>query len=184
MDLASYADLAVDLVNTRGPRTDELPDLDALRALLAARPDFTGRTAARDLDAMRELRTVLRAIFVAAARGDAAEAAERLNTLLIWHPVHPQICRHDGTGWHLHCNEGGSVPDRYAARAAMGLAAEIDAHGMARLGVCPAPQCGRAFLARSGRPYCSERCAPNSRASAAHHPGPPRVTVPHRDGGQ
>ncbi|GGV13024.1 hypothetical protein GCM10010182_36800 [Actinomadura cremea] len=185
MDLASYADLAVDLVNTRRPHTDHLRDLDGLRALLADRPDFAGRTAPRDLDAMRELRAVLHSIFVAAARGDAGEAVERLNTLLIWHPVHPQICRHGDTDWHLHCNESGSIPDRYAARAAMGLTAEIDAHGIARLGVCRARPCARAFLVRfPGGRYCSDRCARRSRASAAHLPGPPRVTVPHRDGGQ
>ncbi|MFD0900838.1 CGNR zinc finger domain-containing protein [Actinomadura sediminis] len=187
MDLASYADLAVDLVNTRRPHIDELHDLDALRALLADRPHFTGRVARRDLDAMRELRGLLRAIFEAAADGGTDDAVRRLNTLLIRQPIHPQIVRHDDGTWHLHCNEHGSVPDRYAARAAMGLAAEIDAHGVARLGLCRSRPCGRAFYVRSpgaDRRYCSVRCAARARASAAPRSGPPRVTVPHRDGGQ
>ncbi|MEV5831113.1 ABATE domain-containing protein [Spirillospora sp. NPDC052242] len=187
MDLASYADLAVDLVNTRRPHIDELHDLDALRALLADRPHFTGRIALRDLHSMRELRALLRAIFDAAADGADDDAVRRLNTLLIRHPIHPQIARHDDRGWYLHCNEHGSIPDRYAARAAMGLAAEIDVHGVARLGVCRSRPCGRAFYVRSpggDRRHCSVRCAARARASAALRPSLPRVTVPHRDGGQ
>lgn len=176
MDLASYADLATDLVNTRRPDTDDLRDLGGLRTLLADRPHFAGRTTLGDLDAMRDLRALLHAIFVSAARGDADNAVDRLNTLLIWHPIHPQITRHDDRDWHLHCNDGGSVPDRYAARAAMGLAAEIDAHGLARLRLCQAEPCGRAFLART--PGDHRYCSAHSRAPR------PRVTVPHREGGQ
>lgn len=98
MNLASYADLAIDLVNTRRPQEDDLSDLEGLRSLLAHRPHLGGRIAHRDLDAMRELRAQLHAIFAAAARGDEEGAVDRLNTLLIHHPVHPQLARHDGQG--------------------------------------------------------------------------------------
>lgn len=181
MNLASYADLAIALVNTRRPDGDDLCDLDGLRALLAHRPHFGGRLAPRDLHAMRELRAQLRAIFAAGARGDEDGAADRLNTLLIHHPVHPKIARHDGQDWHLHFNEAGSVTDRYAARAAMGLAAKIASHGLGRLGTCRAEGCERVFFdttANCSRRYCSDRCAGRPSVTAACHPGSPRVTVP------
>lgn len=187
MNLASYADLAVDLVNTRRDEQDDLRDLDGLRALLSDRPHLGGRIAHRELDAMRALREQLRAILVAAARGDADDAVERLNTLLIHHPVHPQLARHEGQGWQLHFNESGSIPDRYAARTAMGLAAEIAAHGTGRFGLCKAEGCDRVFLdttANRSRRYCSERCTGRAGVTAACSPAEPRVTVPAREKGQ
>lgn len=187
MNLASYADLAIDLVNTLRPGGDDLRDLDGLRALLANRPHFGGRTAHRDLDAMRELREQLRAVFAAAARGDGDDAADRLNTLLIHHPVHPKLTRHDGKDWHLHFNEAGSVTDRYAARAAMGLAAKIASDGLDRLGTCRADGCDRVFFdttANGSRRHCSDHCAGRPSATAACHPATPRVTVPTHDAGR
>lgn len=184
MNLASYADLAIDLVNTRRPQEDDLSDLEGLRSLLAHRPHLGGRIAHRDLDAMRELRAQLHAIFAAAARGDEEGAVDRLNTLLIHHPVHPQLARHDGQGWHLHFNESGSIPDRYAARTAMGLAAKIASHGLDRLGTCRADGCERVFFdttANRSRRYCSDRCAGRPSVTAACHPNTPRITVPTPD---
>ncbi|MGI5167727.1 CGNR zinc finger domain-containing protein [Spirillospora sp. CA-253888] len=162
MDLSSYADLAIELVNTQDPARDTLRDLDGLRALLQDRPHLGGRIAHRDLDGLRALRGQLRAIFVSAAAGDDEDAIDRLNSLLIQHPVHPQLSGHDGLGWHLHLNEGGSIPDRYAARAAMGLAVQISDHGLDRLGVCRAADCGRVFFdttADRSRRHCFDRCA-------------------------
>ncbi|TDD93581.1 CGNR zinc finger domain-containing protein [Actinomadura rubrisoli] len=190
MDLASYADLAIELVNTQRPHRDELRDLEGLRALLLRRPHLEGRTAHRDLDAIRELRAELRAIFVSADRGDAEDAIERLNTLLIRHPVHPQMVRHDGQDWHLHFNEEGSIPDRVAARTAMGLAAKIGSQGLDRFGVCQADGCGRVYLdatSNRSRRYCSDRCAGRSSATAACHPSAARVSMrraPARESGQ
>ncbi|XRQ04201.1 CGNR zinc finger domain-containing protein [Actinomadura welshii] len=187
MNLASYADLAIDLVNTRRPQEDDLRDLDGLRALLANRPHLGGRLAHRDLHAMRELRGQLRAIFVSAARGDEDDAVDRLNTLLIHHPVHPQLTRHDGREWHLHFNEAGSIPDRYAARCAMGIAAKVAEQGIGRFGLCKADGCERVFFdatANRSRRYCSDRCAGRPSVTAACRPSAPRVSVPARDGGQ
>ena len=176
MDLASYADLAIELVNTHEPgRRDTLRDLDDLRALLAHRPHLGGRVGHRDLDTVRQLREQLRAVFVAAGAGDEEEAVERLNALLIQHPIHPQLARHDARDWHLHLNEGGSVPDRYAARAAMGLAVKVDEHGIDRLGVCRAEGCERVFFdgtAGRSRRYCSDRCAAEDGLAV---PGPRRA---------
>jgi predicted RNA-binding Zn ribbon-like protein len=170
VDLASYADLAIDLVNTQNHSTDTLRDLDGLRDLLAHRPHLGGRLAHRDLDAMRGLRAQLRAIFTAATTGAQEEAIDRLNSLLIHHPVHPQLARHDEPGWHLHLNEGGSIPDRYAARAAMGLTVRINDLGLDRLGVCHAEDCERAFFdttTNRSRRFCSDRCASRTSVAAA-----------------
>lgn len=171
MDLASYADLVIQLVNTENPdnpEEDRLADLDALRELLTARPHLSGRVSRQDLDAMRSLRTELRTVFEEVNKGDEARAVERLNGLLIQHPIHPQISGHDTQRWHLHLTESGSVPDRYAAGAVMGLAVLITDIGISRLGICQAPPCRNVFFDTStnrSRRYCSERCA--SRANVA-----------------
>jgi predicted RNA-binding Zn ribbon-like protein len=168
VDLASYADLVVELVNTQDPAKDALHDLDTLQGLLQIRPHLSGRVTRQDLDAMRDLRAELRAIFVSAAAGDGGTAIERLNSLLIQHPIHPQVSGHDGQRWHLHITESGSVPDRYAAGASMGLAVFISDHGIDRLGICDAPSCVNVYFDTStnrSRRYCSERCA--SRANVA-----------------
>ncbi|WP_067490247.1 CGNR zinc finger domain-containing protein [Actinomadura hibisca] len=170
MDLSSYADLAIELVNTQDPAGDTLRDLDGLRALLHDRPHLGGRIAHRDLDGMRALRGQLRQIFASAAAGHDADAIDRLNSLLIQHPVHPQLSGHDDQDWHLHLNEGGSIPDRYAARAAMGLAVKISDHGLDRLGACRAAGCDRVFFdttANQTRRYCSDRCAGRTSVAAA-----------------
>ncbi len=171
MDLSSYAELAVRLVNTHDPAhpdRDELRDLDALRTLVADLPHLNMRATRNDLDALRLLRAELRKIFSASAEGDGAEAVETLNALLIQHPIHPQISGHDGQRWHLHLTESGSVADKYAAGAVMGLAVLVTDIGTERLGLCQAASCDAAFLdttTNQSRRYCSDRCA--SRANVA-----------------
>lgn len=168
MDLASYADLVIELVNTQEPAEDSLRDLDSLRELLTILPHLSGRVTRDTLEAMRELRSELRAIFVSAATHHEDDAIDRLNSLLIQHPVHPQISNHDEQPWHLHLTESGSVPDRYAAGAAMGLAVKISDQGIDRLGICHAESCNNVFFdttTNKSRRYCSERCA--SRANVA-----------------
>ncbi len=172
MDLSSYAELAVRLVNTHDPAhpdRDELRDLDALRALVADLPHLNVRATRNDLDALRQLRAELRKIFSASADGDGAEAVEILNALLIQHPIHPQISGHDGQRWHLHLTESGSVADKYAAGAVMGLAVLVTDIGTERLGLCQAASCDAAFLdttTNQSRRYCSDRCASRSNVAA------------------
>jgi predicted RNA-binding Zn ribbon-like protein len=192
VDLASYADLVIELVNTgcsQEPEQDSLRDLEALRDLLTIRPHLSGRVTRQDLDAMRELRTELRKIFESVAAGDEDDAMERLNSLLIQHPIHPQVSGHDGQRWHLHLTESGSVPDRYAAGAAMGLAVYISDHGIERLGRCQSQSCGNVFFDNTtnrSRRYCSDRCA--SRANVAAYRARRRESAgaenDSRDGGQ
>ena len=172
MDLNSYAELAVRLVNTAGAGGedgDRLANLDGLRTLVADREHLNTGVTRNDLDAMRGLRAERRAFFVACADDDGEDAAARLNALLIQHPVHPQLSGHDGQPWHVHYTESGSVADRYAAGAVMGLAVRLTDVGIDRFGVCQAVACQGVFIdisTTNTRRYCSERCANRARVSA------------------
>ena len=183
MDLNSYAELAVRLVNTAGAGGedgDRLANLDGLRALVADREHLNTGVTRNDLDSLRALRAEFRAFFLACAEGDGEDAAARLNALLIQHPVHPQLSGHDGQPWHVHYTESGSVADKYAAGAVMGLAVRLTDVGIDRFGVCQAPGCQGVFIDTSAdntQRYCSDRCmnranAPRSApGSAAKTPG-------------
>ena len=164
MDLNSYAELAVRLVNTAGgggENGDRLASLDGLRDLVADREHLNKGITRNDLEALRALRTEFRAFFVACSEGDGEDAAAQLNALLIQHPVHPQLSGHDGQAWHVHYTESGSVADKYSAGATMGLAVVLSDLGIDRFGICHAPGCGGVFIdanGDSGRAYCSEKC--------------------------
>ncbi len=172
MDLNSYAELAIRLVNTAGAGGedgDRLVNLTGLRELVADREHLSTGGTRNDLDALRELRGELRAFFVACAEGDGEDAAARLNTLLMQHPVHPQLSGHDDQPWHVHYTDSGSVADKYAAGAVMGLAVRLSDVGIDRFGVCQAPGCQGVFIDTSSsqtRRYCSERCTNRANVSA------------------
>jgi predicted RNA-binding Zn ribbon-like protein len=158
--------LAVLLVNSG----DELKSLDALRKLLAetGRVEAAARANRRDLDALYELREELTGVFHSAAGGDEADVVDRLNGLLVRHPVHPQISGHDDQPWHMHLTEGGRVADALSVGSVMGLASVVTTLGVDRLGICQASPCQNAYLDTSSnrsRRYCNERCA--SRANVA-----------------
>jgi hypothetical protein len=161
VDLMSYAELAVRLVNTAvgvDNRTDRLAGTDAFRAFVAGDPRLRGPWTHHDLDALRMLRTELGAVFAAAAQRDHAAVAERINLLLVQHPVRPVLVRHDRSRWHLHLDESGSVSDRYAAASISGLAWVVAQFGPNHLGICAIPDCQQAFVeASSARPgrYCA-----------------------------
>jgi predicted RNA-binding Zn ribbon-like protein len=165
VDLQSYAELAVRLVNTAGlghEGGDLLASMDGLRTLVADREHLSHGVIRTDLDALRIVRDEFRAFFVACSEGDGATAADRLNELLIQFPVHPQLSGHDGQPWHVHYTESGSMSDKYAAGAAMGLAVRLAELGLERFGVCQAAPCTGVFIdtsANRSRRYCSDRCA-------------------------
>ena len=171
VDLSSYAELAVRLVNTASlghEGGDQLTTLDGLRALVADREHLNHGISRVDLEALRQLRTEFRAFFVACSRGDGTDAAARLNELLIQYPVHPQLSGHDGQAWHVHYTERGSMADNSAAGAAMGLAVRLADLGLDRFGLCQAAPCQGVFIDTTPdgtRRYCSQRCA--DRASLA-----------------
>jgi predicted RNA-binding Zn ribbon-like protein len=178
VDLSAYAQLAVRLANaavcgeegTRdGKDCDNISSIDGLNTLLTDIEFPNTRATRTDLDAMRGLRTAFREIFAAGAAGNGTEAVDRLNTLLIQHPIHPQIAGHDDQSWHLQLTQGGTVTDRYAAGAAMGLATQVTRLGPDQLGMCQARTCGRVFIdtsASHSRRYCSDRCASRNTATA------------------
>lgn len=174
MDLTSYADLAVRLVNTAEPGRgdDGLASVESYRDLVSDRPHLAGRVTANDLEALRSLREELQLIFAAAARHDEAEVAGRLNALLTRHPIHQQLARHDGQNWHVHLVESGSAADRYAAGAVAGLTGLVTTSGTERLGICAAPGCERVLIANraGGKHYCSEQCTPKANVRALRAP--------------
>ena len=172
MDLTSYAELAVRLVNTGNAgdgHQDELATVEAYRALMADRAALCARVSSADLDALRELRSQLRLIFAACAAADGDAAAARLNGLLARHPIHPEVARHDGGGWHLHHADSGSVADRYAAGAVLGLTIVITNLGTDRLRRCEAPSCPHVLVDATpdrSRAYCGDRCAAKASVTA------------------
>jgi predicted RNA-binding Zn ribbon-like protein len=172
LDLTSYAELAVRLVNTASlghEGGDLLTKVDGLRTLVADREHLKTGINRSDLEALRDLRTEFREFFTACSRGDGEDAAARLNALLIQHPVHPQLSGHDGQPWHVHYTESGSVSDRYAAGAVMGLAVRLAEIGIERFGICQAAPCQGVFIDTSGsrtRRYCSDRCMNRANVTA------------------
>jgi predicted RNA-binding Zn ribbon-like protein len=165
VDLSSYAELAVRLVNSDSlghEGGDLLSSLDGLRSLVSDREHLSHGITRADLDTLRMVREQFRAFFVACSQGNGTNAAERLNELLIQFPVHPQLSGHDGQPWHVHYTESGSMSDKYAAGAAMGLAVRLAELGLERFGVCQAAPCTGVFVDTSvnrTRRYCSDRCA-------------------------
>jgi predicted RNA-binding Zn ribbon-like protein len=164
VNLASFADLAVRLVNSNpgeaGFDADPLRSCAAFRELVADRAFLAGPVTQNDLDRLKLLRAELATIFVAAAEGDAAKVAAKLNALLVTHPLHPVIVSHEGDErWHLHLHESGSVADRYATATVIGLAMITTQVGVHKIGICAMAACERAFIDGSSnrsRRYCGE----------------------------
>src|SRR5258708_11752330 len=166
VDLRSYADVAVRLVNTGvadgSSDADQLGTTDAFRAFVAGDALLSGPCTHHDLDALRILRAELSAIFAAAAERDHAGAADRLNALLVQYPARPKLVHHDRSRWHLHLDESGSVADRYGAGVVVGLSMIVSRFGVNHLGICAIPSCRSVFVdARPGRSsrYCADHCA-------------------------
>jgi predicted RNA-binding Zn ribbon-like protein len=174
VDLNSYAELAARLVNTSDAgvgRQDELATMEAYRTLMADRAALCARVTGADLDALRELRSQLRLIFAACTAGQGDEAAARLNALLARHPIHPEIAGHDGGTWHLHHADSGSVADRYAAGAVLGLTIVVTSLGTDRLRHCEAPACADVLVDTTpdrSQAYCGDRCAAKASVTALH----------------
>ncbi len=172
MDLSSYAELAVRLVNTASlgqEGGDLLGTLDGLRALVADREHLNHGITRADLEALRQLRGEFRGFFLACSQGSGPAAAARLNELLMQYPVHPQLSGHDGQPWHVHYTESGSMADKYAAGAAMGLAVRLADLGLDRFGICQAAPCQGVFIDTSAgrtRRYCSDRCTNRANVTA------------------
>ncbi|MBP3077329.1 zf-CGNR multi-domain protein [Streptomyces sp. 604F] len=178
MELASYSDYALRLVNSEEPArgTDALTSVDAVRALFGASTQAARRATEADVTRFRSVRGRLRAVFEAAAGGDQQQAVHLLNALLLEFPVSPQISGHgelDAEGrpdWHMHlADHPSNATSGYAAIAAMGLAFHLTEFGADRLGLCEASPCRNAYLDTStnrSRRYCSDRCATRANVAA------------------
>lgn len=178
MELASYAEYAVGLVNSEQPArgTDALTSLDALRQLLGPGSHAAALADEADVPRLRAVRSRLRAVFESAAEGDESRAVDLLNRLLVEYPVSPLISGHDhpsdrvGPRWHLHLADNASTASAtFAAVACTGLAIHLTTLGTDRLGICQAPPCRNAYLDTStnrSRRYCSDRCATRANVAA------------------
>ncbi|MCA6093758.1 CGNR zinc finger domain-containing protein [Streptomyces sp. SCA3-4] len=178
MELASYSDFAVRLVNTEQPARgiDTLTSLDAVRELFGPASQSARRLTDGDLTRLRSVRGRLRAVFEAAAEGDETRAVDLLNALLMEFPVSPQISGHeyrdeDGRPkWHMHiADHAANAGATYTATASMGLAVHLTEYGVDRLGICQATPCRNAYLDTStnrSRRYCSDRCATRANVAA------------------
>jgi predicted RNA-binding Zn ribbon-like protein len=68
----------------------------------------------------------------------------------------------------VHYTETGSMADKYAAGAAMGLAVQLSELGVNRFGTCQAQPCQGVFIdttADRTRRYCSDECAKRAAAT-------------------
>jgi len=164
VNLASFAELAVRLVNSAVCESDADPlrSCAAFGEFVSDRPFLAGPVTRYDLDRLKLLRADLAVIFGRAVEGSHQVAADRLNALLMTHPVHPVLVRHDGEPWHVHLSATGSVTDRYAAASVGSLCLLISQFGAERLGVCAIASCDRVYVDASSnksRRYCAHHSA-------------------------
>ena len=164
MNLASFADLAVRLVNSGvcDADADPLRSCEAFRAYAAERSFSAAQTTQHDLDRLKLVRTELTGVFASAVDGEGHASAGALNRLLMVHPVQPVLVQHDGEPWHVHLSESGSVTDRYASAAVIGLSLLVSGLGIERLGICAIASCDRVYIDGSknkSRRYCAEHSA-------------------------
>jgi hypothetical protein len=118
---------------------------------------------------LQHLRDEFIAIFTAAARGADEDAMARMNALLVQFPIQPELVNHDDQRWHVHLAPHGSVSDRFAAGAAIGIALTVSVVGVSRLRVCAIASCPRVFIGASpgkSRRYCTEHTAAKANVSA------------------
>ena len=132
------------LINTDVGPFDSLltvADLDVFlteQRFSGSRPRTTG-----ELRAVRHLRTRMRQIWTA----DEQLLASGINQLLRNSRALPQVVRHDGWDWHLHCTSPEApLEDRMATEAAMALADALRAGELDRLGRCTADDCSAVLL--------------------------------------
>jgi predicted RNA-binding Zn ribbon-like protein len=169
LNLSSYAALAVRLANTAVCAPGELDPLSSPAACASALGDcLAGPVTRRDLDVLKHVRAEFNAVFEAAAKGDGQTAMARLNALLVQFPIQPEMTGHDQQRWHVHLASQGSVGDRFAAGAIIGVALTVSGLGVSRLGICSIASCPQVFIDASpgkSRRYCKEHAAARGNVS-------------------
>jgi predicted RNA-binding Zn ribbon-like protein len=185
VELSSYVELAVRLVNTSGRRRagkpasvgpgdpapgDRLQTVADLRAMLTREPFWRRLAKDTDLAPLRMLRAELRTVFEDAEVGEESAAVRRINVLLGSVQIAPRLTGHDAEDWHLHFAEGAQrAHEGYASAAVLGVAFYVSEHGFDRLGTCQSSPCQNVFIDTStnrSRRYCSDRCATRANVAA------------------
>ncbi|SEM85612.1 CGNR zinc finger domain-containing protein [Nonomuraea pusilla] len=136
MDLTSYAEWTVLLVNDPGPPAE-----------------------------LRGLREELSAVFDAADRDDPDDVAARLNALLARYPVRPRLARHDGQGWHLHLAADEEAAAS-AVMGLAAVVAELGADRLGRCREPRCGRAFLDTSSNRSRRYCSPRCASRANVAA------------------
>lgn len=176
MNLSSYAELAVRLANTAVQAPGDPDALGTTEACASALGDcLAGPVTRRDLVVLRHLRDEFAAIFTSAAAGDDKGAINRMNALLIQYPIQPELVSHDDQRWHVHLAAHGSVADRLAGGAVIGMALTVSMFGVNRLGICAIASCPRVFIDSSpgrSRRYCTEHATAKGNVSTLRRQPP------------
>ena len=167
MDFASYAERAVDLANLE-PYGD--PSDDTLVAFVAESfPSHDAVLSPDDLAALRACAAEFREVLLA---DSVTSAVEGMNTVMVRHPICPEISDHphpgEGRRWHLHLVAGDRAGDQMAGSMAMGLMTALLDVGLDRRGSCSHGSCEDVYLDASPggtRRYCSDGC--QNRANVA-----------------
>jgi hypothetical protein len=171
VNLASFAELAVRLVNSAVCEADADPlrSQESFREFVADCPFLAVQVTPADLGRLGQLRTDLAAVFARAVQGSDQGVADRLNALLMIHPVHPVLVTHDDEPLHLHLSEAGSVTDRYAAASVASLSILVSQLGVQRLGICAIASCNRVYIdgsSNKSRRYCAEHSLARSNVTS------------------
>ena len=184
VNLSSYAELAVRLANTAVQTPEELDPLGSPAACASALGDcLTGPVTRRDLAVLQYVREEFNVLFTAAATGDDQAAMDRLNALLLQFPIQPEMVNHEDQRWHVHLASQGSVADRFAAGAIIGVALTVSLVGVSRLGICAIASCHQVFIDASpgkSRRYCAEHAPARGNVSTLrrHHDSPAPDAAP------
>jgi predicted RNA-binding Zn ribbon-like protein len=143
------------------------PEIAALALRRHGFDDAAALADVRELAALRDLRSRLRAAWDA---GSDASAVALLNELLAECKVQPRLER-QGRGWAFRWDAPGLRASAFApGLCASALLQEIEQHGRRRLGTCAGTPCRCVFMDRSknrSRRYCCDQCA--DRVNQAAH---------------
>jgi predicted RNA-binding Zn ribbon-like protein len=158
---------AAALVNTGRGDSEQLPDIAALDAFVAAW-QWTGmRTRDQaELEAVRRLRPRLERLWSMSED----DAAGFLNTLLRESDALPQLVKHDQWDYHLHATPSDApLADRMAVEAAMAFTDVIRTGQLGRLRLCAAEDCDSVHVDLSknrSRRFCSTSCSNRTNVAA------------------
>ncbi len=169
--------LALELAATLQGDRDLLGGPRDLERWLAARGVDEPGLALRLAD-FRGLRTAIRSLLLAAVDGRPMppDAVQALNAASAAAPTHPRL-EVDGAIRAAVVETGPATARVFAAIARSGIET-IGGAGRERLRSCPAPGCGRFFLAtRPRRTWCSPACGNRVRVARHHerHRPPPTL---------